>query len=109
MIREAVEVLQMRKLFVNTEIIIDYLIKHYPVDNKALTTEIIPKLKYAVRVGLIAKCGHDQFCIPTLLQDANAIETAFTAFWDLCYTVREFFFYFFVKVFCFTILKILNK
>ncbi|XP_035743299.1 uncharacterized protein LOC118451151 [Vespa mandarinia] len=80
MIREAVEVIQMRKLFVNTELIIDYLIKHYPVDNKTLTTEIIPKLKYAVRVGLIAKCGHDQFCIPTLLQDANTMETAFNTF-----------------------------
>lgn len=78
MIRNAVEVLQMRKLFVNTELITDYLIRHYPVDNKTITTEIIPKLKHAVRIGLIAKCGHDQFCIPTLLQDANTFETTFT-------------------------------
>ncbi|KAI4481564.1 hypothetical protein M0802_013936 [Mischocyttarus mexicanus] len=78
MIRNAVKVLQMRKLFVNSELIIDYLIKHYPVDKKTLTIEIIPKLKHAVRIGLIAKCGQDQFYIPTLLEDANTFETTFT-------------------------------
>ncbi|KAK2575025.1 hypothetical protein KPH14_008770 [Odynerus spinipes] len=80
MIRDAVEVLQMRKLFVNTALIADHLKRNYPIEHTALEVELIPKLKCAVKVGLIVKCGNDAFCIPTLLQDANATETTLSAF-----------------------------
>ncbi|XP_011167359.2 uncharacterized protein LOC105201150 [Solenopsis invicta] len=85
MLRTAVKELQKRQLFVKLKNLKDYIHRHYPVetDFKTLEQELQEKLKYAVCVGLLAKHGEDQYCIPTLRQEANAVKTAISAFWEI--------------------------
>lgn len=87
MLREAVEKLQKRQLFVRSKNLRDYVRRHYPVEHnlKVLEQELQKKLEYAVCVGLLAEHGDDQYCIPTLREEANAVETAISAFWELYY------------------------
>ncbi|XP_011701325.1 PREDICTED: uncharacterized protein LOC105458001 isoform X2 [Wasmannia auropunctata] len=85
MLRTAVKELQKRQLFVKSKNLKDYIQKYYPVETnfKALEQELQEKLKYAVCVGLLAKYGDDQYCIPTLREEANAVKTAISAFWEM--------------------------
>ncbi|XP_036138797.1 uncharacterized protein LOC118644390 isoform X2 [Monomorium pharaonis] len=84
MLRTTVKELQKYQLFVKSKNLRDYIQKHYPVetDFKALDQELQEKLKYAVCVGLLAKHGDDQYYIPTLREEANAVKTAISAFWE---------------------------
>lgn len=85
MIRLAVKKLQLRKLYVNSSLISQYLRHHYPIDNnlKRFTNELKKKLDCAVHVGLIKKHGEDSYCLPTLREEANILKTMFTAFWEM--------------------------
>lgn len=85
MLRIAVGELQKRHLFVKSKNLRDHIQKHYPVetDFEALEQELQEKLKYAVCVGLLAKHGDDQYCIPTLREEANTVKTAISAFWEM--------------------------
>jgi len=85
MLRTAVKELQKRHLFVKSKHLRDHIQRHYPVetDFKAFEQELQEKLKYAVCVGLLAKHGDDQYCIPTLREEANAVKTAISAFWEM--------------------------
>jgi len=85
MLRTAVKELQKRQLFVRSKNLRDHIQRHYPVetDFKALEQELQEKLKYAVCVGLLTKHGDDQYCIPTLREEANAVKTAISAFWEM--------------------------
>ncbi|XP_018344929.1 PREDICTED: uncharacterized protein LOC108750159 [Trachymyrmex septentrionalis] len=85
MLRTAIKELQKRQLFVKLKNLKDHIQRHYPVetDLETLEQELQEKLKYAVCVGLIAKCGDDQYYIPTLREEANAFKTAISAFWEM--------------------------
>ncbi|CAK9812307.1 hypothetical protein ANTQUA_LOCUS7213 [Anthophora quadrimaculata] len=85
MIRAAVKRLQLRRVYVHSNVISEYLRRSYPVakDAKALSEELNKKLDCAVRVGLILKRGENTYYIPTLREEANAVKTAFTAFWEM--------------------------
>ncbi|CAK9823249.1 Oxysterol-binding protein-related protein 8, partial [Anthophora retusa] len=85
MIRAAVKRLQLRRVYVHSNVISEYLRRSYPVarDAKALSEELTKKLDCAVRVGLILKRGENTYYIPTLREEANAVKTAFTAFWEM--------------------------
>lgn len=85
MLRTAVKELQKRQLFVKSKNLKDFIRRHYPVerDFEALKQELQEKLKYAVCVGLLAKHGDDQYCIPTLREEANITKTAISAFWEM--------------------------
>ncbi|XP_076383485.1 uncharacterized protein LOC143260770 [Megalopta genalis] len=85
MIRAAIKRLQLRKLFVNINLIADYLRRNYPVDRnkKTFRKELIKKLDCAVRVGLIVMHAQDAYCIPNIREDANNIKTALSAFWEM--------------------------
>ncbi|KAG5308813.1 SETMR methyltransferase, partial [Acromyrmex insinuator] len=85
MLRTAVKELQKRQLFVKLKNLRDHIQRYYPVetDLEILEQELQEKLKYAVCVGLIAKYGDDQYCIPTLREEANAVKTAISAFWEI--------------------------
>ena len=85
MIFTALKKLQLRKVYVPLNLISEYLRRSYPVENnvKIFTEELKRKLNCAVRVGLILKHGEDSYYLPTLRQEANALKTAFTAFWEI--------------------------
>lgn len=85
MLRIAVKKLQMRQAFVKSKNLREYIQRHYPVESdcEVLDEELQEKLKYAVYIGLLVKHGDDQYCIPTLRQEANTTKTAFSAFWEL--------------------------
>nr|XP_012231655.1 PREDICTED: uncharacterized protein LOC105677536 [Linepithema humile] len=83
MLRAAVKDLQKRQLFVKLKTLKDHIQKNYPVKRETLEWELQEKLKYAVCVGLLAKHGDDQYCIPTLLEEANAFKSALSAFWEI--------------------------
>ncbi|XP_018308653.1 uncharacterized protein [Mycetomoellerius zeteki] len=85
MLRATVKELQKCQLFVKLKNLKDHILRHYPVetDLEILEQELQEKLKYAVCVGLIAKYGDDQYCIPTLREEANAVKTAISAFWEM--------------------------
>lgn len=85
MLRIAVRELQKFQLFVKSKNLKDHIQKNFPVatDFKILEQELQEKLKYAVCVGLLAKHGDDQYYIPTLREEANAIKTAISAFWEM--------------------------
>ncbi|XP_012064561.1 PREDICTED: uncharacterized protein LOC105627898 [Atta cephalotes] len=85
MLRTIIKELQKRQLFVKLKNLRDHIQRHYPVetDLETLEQELQEKLKYAVCVGLIAKYGDDQYCIPTLREEANAAKTAISAFWEM--------------------------
>ncbi|XP_076277889.1 uncharacterized protein LOC143207886 [Lasioglossum baleicum] len=85
MIRAAVKRLQLRKLYVNLNLITEYLRRSYPVDRnkKTFRDELIKKLDCAVRVGLIVMHGQDAYCLPNIRDEANNIKTAFSAFWEM--------------------------
>lgn len=85
MIRAALKKLQLRKAYVNSYLISQYLRYCYPVENdfKVFTEELRKKLDCAVHVGLIIKHGEDAYCLPTLREEANALNTMFTAFWEM--------------------------
>lgn len=87
MLREAVEKLQKRQLFVRSKNLRDYMRRYYPVEQnvEVLEQELQKKLEYAVCVGLLAEHVDDHYCIPTLREEANAVETAINAFWKLYY------------------------
>lgn len=91
MIRVAVKQLQTRRAYISSSLISKHLRMSYPIesDPNALKEELYEKLNCAVCVGLIAKCGDDKYCIPTLRQQAttNLNKTAITAFWDTYYGV----------------------
>ncbi|XP_011632317.1 uncharacterized protein LOC105423964 [Pogonomyrmex barbatus] len=84
-LRTAVRELQKHQLFVTSKNLRDYICRHYPVetDFKILEQELQEKLKYAVCVKLLTKHGDDQYCIPTLREEANAVKTAISAFWEI--------------------------
>nr|XP_034188461.1 uncharacterized protein LOC117608054 [Osmia lignaria] len=85
MIRLAVKKLQLRKVYVNSTLISQYLRHRYPIDSnlKTFTEELKKKLDCAVHVGLIIKHGEDDYCLPTLREEANILKTMFTAFWEM--------------------------
>lgn len=85
MILAAIKRLHLRKVYVPSNLISEYLRGSYPVENNAkmFTEELRRKLDCAVRVGLILKHGDDLYYLPTLRQKANALKTAFTAFWEI--------------------------
>ncbi|KAG5320025.1 OSBL5 protein, partial [Acromyrmex heyeri] len=92
MLRIAVKELQKRQLFVKLKNLRDHIQKYYPVetDLETLEQELQEKLKYAVCVGLIAKYGDDQYCIPTLREEANTVKTAISAFWEMYKNVTQY-------------------
>ena len=85
MILAALKKLQLHKVYVPLNLISEYLRRSYPVENnvKIFTEELRRKLNCAVRVGLILKHGEDSYYLPTLRQEANALKTAFTTFWEI--------------------------
>lgn len=85
MLRVAVKELHRYQLFVKSKDLRDYLQRHYPVetDRQALERELQETLRYAVCIGLIAKHQEDQYCIPTLREEAYAAKTAFSAFSEI--------------------------
>lgn len=85
MLRTAVKELQKRQLFVKSKNLKDFIRRHYPVerDFETFDQELQEKLKYAVYVGLLEKYGDDQYCIPTLREEANTAKTAISAFWEM--------------------------
>lgn len=85
MILAAIKRLHLRKVYVPSNLISEYLRGSYPVENnvRMFTEELKRKLDCAVRVGLILKHGEDLYYLPTLRQKANALKTAFTAFWEI--------------------------
>lgn len=85
MILAAIKRLHLRKVYVSSNLISEYLRGSYPVENnvRMFTEELKRKLDCAVRVGLILKHGEDLYYLPTLRQKANALKTAFTAFWEI--------------------------
>lgn len=85
MILAAIKRLHLRKVYVPSNFISEYLRGSYPVENnvRMFTEELKRKLDCAVRVGLILKHGEDLYYLPTLRQKANALKTAFTAFWEI--------------------------
>lgn len=91
MIRVAIKELQTRRAYISSGLIAIHLKRLYPIENNpdALKDELKEKLNCAVSVGLIAKCGDDKYCIPTLRQQATLNKTAFTAFWDTYYAVNN--------------------
>lgn len=91
MLRTAVKELQMHQLFVESKSLGQHIQRHYPVESDflAFQQELQKKLKYAVCVGLLAKHGEDQYYVPTLRQEANAVKTAITAFWELYKNVKQ--------------------
>ncbi|KAH0944455.1 hypothetical protein HN011_007624 [Eciton burchellii] len=98
MLRTAVKELQKYQLFVKSKDLRDHLRRYYPVENdlQALEQELQEILRYAVSIGLIAKHENDQYCIPTLREEAYAAKTAFSAFWEIYRNVEYhnlFFFY----------------
>ncbi|XP_018045886.1 PREDICTED: uncharacterized protein LOC108685543 [Atta colombica] len=92
MLRTIIKELQKRQLFVKLKNLRDHIQRHYPVetDLETLEQELQEKLKYAVCVGLIAKYGDDQYCIPTLREEANAAKTAISAFWEMYKNVIQY-------------------
>ncbi|KAG5333537.1 GVQW3 protein, partial [Acromyrmex charruanus] len=92
MLRIAVKELQKHQLFVKLKNLRDHIQKYYPVetDLEILEQELQEKLKYAVCVGLIAKYGDDQYCIPTLREEANTVKTAISAFWEMYKNVTQY-------------------
>jgi hypothetical protein len=83
MLRAAVKDLQKRQLFVKLKTLKDHIQKNYPVESETLEWELQEKLKYAVCLGLLVKYGDNQYCIPTLREEANVFKTAFSAFWEM--------------------------
>nr|XP_012147356.1 PREDICTED: uncharacterized protein LOC105663386 [Megachile rotundata] len=85
MIRAAVKRLHLRRAFVNTNLISQYLRRSYPVENdlRLFSEELKKKLDCAVRVGLIVKHGEDAYCLPTLREEANIFDTLCTTFWEI--------------------------
>ena len=92
MIRVAVKKLLLYKVYVNSNLIGDYLRHSYPVDSniKTFNEELSKKLDCAVRVGLIIRHGQNAYYLPTLRQDANRLERAFTAFWEKYNVIMDF-------------------
>ena len=92
MIRAAVKKLLLCKVYVNSNLIGDYLRRSYPVDSniKTFNEELNKKLDCAVRVGLIIRHGENAYCLPTLRQEANRLERAFTAFWEKYNVIIDF-------------------
>jgi len=95
MLRTAVKELQKYQLFVKSKDLRDHLRRYYPVENnlQALEQELQEILTYTVSIGLIAKHGNDQYCIPTLREEAYATKTAFSAFWEIYRNVEYQFFF----------------
>lgn len=85
MILAAIKRLHLRKVYVPSNLISEYIRGSYPVENnvRMFTEELKRKLECAVRVGLILKHGEDLYYLPTLRQKANALKSAFTAFWEI--------------------------
>lgn len=100
MLRAAVKDLQKHQLFVESRTLKDYIRKNYPVKNETLDWELQEKLKYAVCVGLLAKHGDDQYCVPTLREEANAFKTALSAFWEMYKNVIQSLTSFRINFFC---------
>ncbi|KAL0133546.1 hypothetical protein PUN28_000937 [Cardiocondyla obscurior] len=92
MLRAAVEELQKFQLFVKLQNLRDYIQGHYPVetDITVFEQELQEALKHAVRIGLLIKHGYDQYYIPTLREEANAVKTAFNAFSEIYKKVINF-------------------
>lgn len=84
MIRLAVKHLHGKRVVVSSSLIANHLRQCYPVDSnwEALKKELDDKLEDAVSVGLVAKCGHDAYCLPTLRHQANSLKTDLTRFWE---------------------------
>lgn len=103
MLRATVKELQKCQLFVKLKNLKDHILRHYPVetDLEILEQELQEKLKYAVCVGLIAKYGDDQYCIPTLREEANAVKTAISAFWEMYKNVIRYVDFFYINFFIF--------
>jgi len=101
MLRTAVKELQKRQLFVKSTNLRDYIQRHYPVETnfKTLEQELQEKLKYAVCVGLLAKHGEDQYCIPTLREEANTVKTAISAFWEMYKNVIHMIDFFYINLY----------
>lgn len=91
MLRTAVKELQMQQLFVKLKSLGEHIQRYYPVESDFVIfqQELQEKLKYAVCVGLLAIHGEDQYYIPTLRQEANAVKAAITAFWELYKNVSQ--------------------
>ncbi|XP_076233005.1 uncharacterized protein LOC143178325 [Calliopsis andreniformis] len=85
MIRTAVKKLLLRKAYVDSQLIAEYLRFNYPVDSNAKTfhRELTKKLDCAVHVGLIMRHGENAYHLPTFRQEANMIRSAFSAFWEM--------------------------
>lgn len=98
MIRAAVKKLLLYKVYVNSNLIGDYLRHSYPVDSniKTFNEELSKKLDCAVRVGLIIRHGENAYCLPTLRQDANRLKRAFAAFWEKYNVIMDFVIYLFM-------------
>ncbi|XP_019697279.1 uncharacterized protein LOC109503919 [Harpegnathos saltator] len=91
MLRTAVKELQMHQLFVDSKVLGEHIQRYYPVERDLVIfeQELQEKLMYAVCVGLLAKHDKDQYYIPNLRQEANAIKTAISAFWELYKNVKQ--------------------
>ncbi|XP_014468784.1 PREDICTED: uncharacterized protein LOC106741373 [Dinoponera quadriceps] len=85
MLRTAVEELQMHQLFVESKTLGEYIQRYYPVERDfvVLQQELQEKLRYAVCVGLLGQRDKDEYYIPTLREEANAVKRGITAFWEL--------------------------
>ncbi|XP_076160146.1 uncharacterized protein LOC143143115 isoform X2 [Ptiloglossa arizonensis] len=85
MIRLAIKRLQLRRVYVNANLISEYLRHSYPVNSniKAFKEELNKKLDCAVYVGLIMKHAEDAYYLPTLRQEANRLSSAFAKFWEM--------------------------
>ncbi|XP_051159637.1 uncharacterized protein LOC127280593 isoform X2 [Leptopilina boulardi] len=83
MIRDIVEELQMRRLYVPSSLILNHLQLYYPICNKRrdnLKSEVRDSLITAVNNGYIIQWDTDNYCIPTLRQEAMSEKSSFSNF-----------------------------
>lgn len=82
-IRDIVEKLQMRRLYVPSSLILNHLQLYYPTCNKRgdnLRAEVKDSLIIAVNNGYIIQWSTDNYCLPTLRQEAMSEESNFSNF-----------------------------
>ncbi|XP_033216349.1 uncharacterized protein LOC117172478 isoform X3 [Belonocnema kinseyi] len=93
MIRDIVEELQMKRLYVPSSLILNHLQSYYPTRNKTaeiLKQELKNGLITAVSNGLIVNWGNDKYCLPTFRQEAMSEKSKFSAFHErYYYNVRD--------------------
>ncbi|CAG4987157.1 unnamed protein product [Colias eurytheme] len=85
MIYESIRKLSMWKQCVETETIMEYIMRNYPVnpDKDALLLELLEKLRIAAIVGFICQMSNNSWSLACALQNRKLSKNHVTLFWKL--------------------------